>query len=151
MTLEPVFEHRQPIPASPKHTRGALWHELVRFVEKPQCYTDFVKGCDITPSGKDSFERTLHFDGINVKDTVRLTEGEEVLFLTEAGPTMPASMLQITIEAEEDSSFTLRFAYRESFFKGVSDNRSLMAIRKNAWLQKDEDTVKKMLQRLAAS
>lgn len=142
-----VFEHTIAIPKKKGVTREKLWAAVTDYARHPENYVDAMEKSSVLSETKGerrvALKRRIDFGNFAFEDTVTLIHGEKMINTVPAMENCPASFFAITLENIE--GLQLKFTYREVFTPGVTNNPQIMAIRSQAWKQKDEAFVQKIL------
>lgn len=145
-----VFEHLVQIndplmPLLDPLTRDQLWQGLVRRAEEPTRFVLGLAGSRLLDredhAGRTTLRRSLDFGSFEVSDRVELTPQQRTQTHTAAGPTWPASRLTITIEEPAPEQLFLRFLYEFESGGAADDDPQADALRRQAYLSADLDTV----------
>lgn len=134
--------------------RSDLWEGLGHFVLHPGEYVEVIEkasceGC--LESG--SLTRVVDFGKFSVEDRVTLVPEREIVFDVRGDDAVPPSRFTIRLEEPEEGSLFVRFIYEEPELKGDAAHPMYVRLRKNAYEQKDRETIEKIIERrqLAAS
>jgi hypothetical protein len=154
-----VFEHLVQIndplmPLLDALTRDQLWQGLVLRAEQPTRFVLGLAGSQLLGRedrpGRTTLRRALDFGSFEVTDRVELAPQQRTQTHTAAGPTWPASRLTITIEEPAPGQLFLRFLYEFDSDSVADDDPQADALRRQAYLSADLDTVAR-IRELAAN
>lgn len=132
-------------------TADIVWRALEDFARKPQEFIETMTHSTSKQIAGDTalrLERELTFGSTKIVDVIELSK-PRMTTLVPAQGTIPASRFDVDL-VENDREFYLRFSYSESPIPGVSDNRQIQGLREKAWLMKDRDIVRRILERYCA-
>lgn len=132
-------------------TPEAVWQALEDFARRPHEFIETLTSStskSVTSDTAVRLERELVFGKTKIVDVIELAK-PKVTTLVPAQNSIAASRFDIEL-IENDKQFLLRFSYAEAPIPGVSDNRRIQCLREQAWLMKDRDIVRRILERTCA-
>lgn len=132
-------------------TADIVWSALEDFARKPQEFIETLTNCTFKEIAGDTalrLDRELTFATTKVVDVIEFAK-PRMTTLVPAQGSIAASRFDIDL-VENDRDFYLRFSYSENPIPGVSDNRQIQGLREKAWLMKDRDVVRRILERCCA-
>lgn len=132
-------------------TADIVWRALEDFARKPHEFIETLSASKSKEVASDTtlrLERELNFGKVKVMDVIEFAK-PRMTTLVPAQGNIGASRFDIDL-IENDQKFSLRFSYSENPIPGVSDNRQIQGLREKAWLMKDRDIVRRILERNCA-
>lgn len=157
LTFEHLVQINDPlVPLILPLTRIDLWRGLVLRAHHPTEFIMGLEGCVIETqeevSGQTLLTRVLDFGPFQVHDIVTLTPMEQVSVLAPATDRWPRSQATVSIEEPEEGALFMRFTYELDLADDSEDmDETTVAIRKQAYLAADLDTVQRIREIAARS
>lgn len=152
MRFEHLVEINDPLmPLLTELTREQLWRGLVARAHDPASFIPTLDGAEVEVRGTHDnvveLSRTLDYGTFQVRDDVRLVDGERTEIRTRAGPSWPASRLTIGIEEPQPGALFLRFVYESDEVEGTGAlDQVTSELRRQAYIASDIDTVQRIRQ-----
>lgn len=136
-------------PSASVLTREQLWHGLVLRAEAQTLFMDHLDRCTILERTPETLSRELHYGTLVIRDRVKLTPQEEVLYEVPAQGEIAASRMTMRIEEPVPGAFFVRFDYEE----GSPEPHDAMndfynEFRRSAYHEADVETIR-TIRRLA--
>lgn len=154
MKFEHLIEINDPrTPLLKTLSRRQLWEGMSRRAQEP---TEFIEGLEsftilhIEHSNEaTTLHRSLNFGTFKVIDRIALSEMRYTSTYVEKTDQYPASHMTISIEESDEGRLFLRFIYEVQedeipASKQLPEEGVIQELRKQAYLQSDIDTVKKI-------
>lgn len=144
MRFHHLIEINDPLnPLIDPLTREQLWKGLVLRAEAPALFMPHLDRCDLLNRSGDVLTRQLHYGQISIRDEVRFTPQQEVLYQVPQQGEIPASRLSMRIEEPQPDVFYVRFEYDD----GTPDDAGSMdayynEFRRSAYYEADLDTIR---------
>lgn len=144
MRFHHLIEINDPLnPLIDPLTREQLWQGLVLRAEAPALFMPHLDRCDILSRAANLLTRELHYGQIRIRDEVRFTPQQEVLYQVPKQGEIPASSLSMRIEEPQADIFYVRFEYDD----GTPDAAGSMdayynEFRRSAYYEADLDTIR---------
>ena len=157
LTFEHLVQINDPLmPLISPLTRAEIWHGLQLRAHSPMQFVMGLEGCVIESqeqiAGNTVLTRVLDFGPFQVHDQVTLIAQEQVRVLAPATKMWPRSEATVTIEEPEEDALFLRFRYELDLSDDSEDmDETTVAIRKQAYVAADMDTVQRIRELTAQS
>ena len=130
-------------------TLDRVWRGLVDFAAHPENYIEALESSRVSEETgtveRRTLSRELNFGSFTFVDKVTLVEKKELINRVPAFQSCPSSVFSIRLRENEDVE--LEYTYREVFTKGLTDNKQVLNLRRQAWDSKDQGIVRKIIQR----
>ena len=151
MKFEHLIEVNDPLnPLMDVLSIDQLWKGLVLRAESPKLFVPHLDECVIEGREEHSFQRSLRYGNLVVKDTVLLQPMHQVVFEVPAQDEIPASSLTMTIESPQPEVLWVRFRYEDSNDVSTDEaNKMYDEFRRSAYQESDIDTIR-IVRELAA-
>lgn len=136
-------------PLVPFLSRAQLWHGLVLRAESPTLFMAHLDQCTLLDRTADGVSRELRYGTLVIRDRVRFSPQEEVLYEVPAQGEIAASRMTMRIEEPTPEAFFVRFDYEQ----GSPDSHDAMTdfyneFRRSAYHEADVETIR-TIRRLA--
>lgn len=133
-------------PGGAQVSQGQLWAALVLRAHEPERFMPALQGCAIversrSEAGHVRLKRRLDFGSFVVTDEATLVAPRKLVMQTQAGPSWPASVLTICIEAPPNGPMALRFCYEADEAGDSQLDAMTQALRAQAYRAADRDMV----------
>ncbi|MBS0309483.1 MAG: DUF1857 family protein [Proteobacteria bacterium] len=148
MRFHHLIEINDPLnPLIDPLTRAQLWRGLVLRAEAPELFMPHLDRCEILSRNEQALTRVLHYGNVSIRDEVRFTPQQEVLYQVPQQDEISASSLSMRIEEPQPERFYVRFEYADS---SADDADSMDAyynqFRRSAYYEADLDTIRTIRQ-----
>jgi hypothetical protein len=157
LTFEHLVQINDPLmPLISPLTRAEIWRGLQLRALSPMQFVMGLESCVIESqeqiAGHTVLTRVLDFGPFQVHDQVTLIPQEQVRVLAPATSMWPRSEATVTIEEPEEDALFLRFRYELDLSDDSEDmDETTVAIRKQAYVAADMDTVQRIRELTAQS
>lgn len=151
MKFEHLIQINDPLnPLIDTLSREQLWRGLVLRAESPKLFVPHLDECTISERTSGSFNRTLRYGELVIKDHVVLAPLQEVRFEVPAQGEISASTLTMNIEAPTEGVLLVRFCYDDGHNEPLDEvNAMYDEFKKSAYEESDIDTIR-VVRQLAA-